>query len=407
MNISDLLKPESVGSLRYGDKMIGIVVKTPEDMKKDNLICCYIPRLMFGLPIDSGDYEKTVSVKTDRLLNTVHKNIGDRSLKMKNYVTVQVAQSNNVLPPKFAKGENVFVNCCDRDLKNLYAEPITLGEVKKRKNDIWTIMCPNFKEYDNSNMNLKNTFGMQINTKDKVISLWTSKEGGEESSEEKGVYYIGINAKEGQMLISDSGKRTITIDTDNDQIIMQNEAETKIEMIDDTINMKGKTLNIDIEDDINITSSKMKRDIDEINTSCDKDTEETDELNIKGNKLSSNYNDTKVESSSYENKTSKWKTDSPISGFTKVLTSDSYSQWSNAGVNPLPTCANISSSGIFTAGNPSIPSMGLAKAQPLISVLLSIAAKVDTIGSIVYCPPTAVSAVTAAMNLITSMNSMG
>ena len=141
MFIPDLLKPESVGSLRYGDKMIGIVVKTPEDLGKDNLICCYIPRLMFGLPIDGGDYEKTVSVDTSRLLNTTNKNIGSKSLKMKNYVTIQVAQTNNVLPPKFARGENVFINCCDSDLKNLYAEPYTLGEVKKRKNDILSNGC--------------------------------------------------------------------------------------------------------------------------------------------------------------------------------------------------------------------------------------------------------------------------
>lgn len=407
MFIPDLLKPESVGSLRYGDKMIGIVVKTPEDLGKDNLICCYIPRLMFGLPIDGGDYEKTVSVDTSRLLNTTNKNIGSKSLKMKNYVTVQVAQTNNVLPPKFARGENIFINCCDSDLKNLYAEPYTLGEVKKRKNDIWTIMCPNFKKYDNSDLNLNNTFGMQINTVDKVVSLWTSKEGGDENSDEKGVYYFGFNAKEGKIILSDSGKRVIQVDTDSDQIILQNEAETKIELLKDTINMSAKTLNIDIEDDINIKSSKMKREIDEIETKGSKDTEEIDELNIKGNNLSSNYNDTKIESSSYENKTSKWKTDSPISGFTKVLTSDSYSQWSNAGVNPLPTCANISNAGIFTAGNPSIPSMALAKAQPLVQILLQLAAKIDVVGACEHCPPTAVAAVSASMGLIPSSNSLG
>lgn len=408
MYIEDLTNPIPQQSLKYGNKMIGLVLKTPEDLEKDNVIGCFIGRLSFGLPIDKGPIENKITVDSSKLLNSVNKTIGKKNCIFKNWVTIQVAQSCNVLTPKFARGENVFIECCDNDLKNLYALPYTLGEVQKRKDDVWTLMCPNLSEFSNAKLTLENTFGIQVNTKDKVLSIWTGKtDGKEDSEEEKGTYYIGINAKEGRILLSDSGKRTITIDTENDQIIALNEAETQIEMAKDTINMKAKHMNIEIEEDINIKSKKMKREIDEINTKSSKDTEETDELEIKGNTLKSNYNDTKIESSSYENKTSKWKTDSPISGFTKVLTSDSFSIWANAGVNPTPTCANISNSGIFTSGYPSTPSMALAKAQPLIAVLNAIAAKVDMIGAVVFCPPTSMAAVAAASPMIPSKSSMG
>jgi len=408
MYIQDLSDPISKPSLLYGNKMLGLVLKSPEDLEKDNVVGVWIGRLNFGLAIDKGAYENKVSIDSSRLLNSVNKKIGKSSCTFKNWVTVQVSQVCGINTPKLARGENVFVECCDNDLKNLYVLPYTLGESQKRKDDVWTVMCPNLSGFSNAKLTLENTFGIQINTKDKILSIWTGKtDGKDDSSNEKGTYYIGINAKEGQILLSDSGKRTITIDSENDQIIALNEAETKIEMAKDTINMVAKHMNIEVEEDINIKSKKMKREIDTIETKCSKDKEETDELEIKGNTLKSNYNDTKVESSSYENKTSKWKTDSPISGFTKVLTADSISIWPNAGMNPLAICANISNAGIFTSGYPSTPSMSLAKAQPLITVLSALASKVDTIGSIVYCPPTSVAAVAAAAPMIPSKSSMG
>lgn len=407
MYVNNLINPTSEPSLLYGNKMLGLVVKTPEDLKKDSVIGVYIPRLSFGLAIDKGAYENKISIDSSKLRNSVNKNIGSKKCTRKNWVTVQVAQSNNIIPPKFARGENVFIDCCDGDLKNLYALPYSLGETRKRQNDIWTVMCPNYSKFSNEELTLDNTFGIQINTKDKVLSIWTGKEDGKKNGPEKGTYYIGINAKEGQILVSDSAKRTITIDTDNDSIDLLNEAESEIEMKKDTITMKAKHLNIEMDTDITIKTKKMKRDIKQIETTCDKDKEETKELEIKGNKLSSNYSNTKIESSSYENKTSKWKTDSPISGFTKVLTANSFSIWGQAGMNPPAICANISSSGIFTSGYPSTPSMALAKAQPLMTVLNAIASKLDAVGAIVYCPPTSVAAVAAAGPMIPSKSSMG
>ena len=408
MYIPNYTNPTSVRSLLLEGKMLGTIVKTPDDTGKDNVVGVYINKLMFGLPISEGPYEKKISIDTSKCLNSVNKNIGKKEITIKNYVTLSIAQSNNVLPPKFARGENVFIETCDMDLKSMYVLPYALGEVNKRKNDKFTVMVPNFKKFDRSVMERNNTFGFELDSKNKIISLWTSKEGADEASKaEKGVYYMAFNAADGAILITDSAKRTIKINTDDDSISIENESETSISLDKDTINMKAKTMNIEVENDINIKSDTLNRDHTEIKTSADKDTEEIDTLNIKGNTLESKYDTTKISSTSYENTTKQWKTDSPISGFTKVLTANSFSIWGQAGVNPLPTCANIDSSGIFHAGNPSIISIGLAKAQPLLIVLQAIAAKVDTIASIVGCPPTSVAAVVAAQQLITSNNSMG
>ena len=395
-------------SLHYDEQTIGLVVKTPEEYGKDNVAGVYIPRLMFGLPISNGLYENTASVSYSKCLNSKNKKIGDSSIKIKNYVTLQITQSNNVIPPKYAKGENVFVGICDRDLKNMYILPYGFGEVNRRKDDIWSVMCPNLTSYSEPQLTLDNTYGIQIDTKNKLISIWTSFEDGKASSaNEKGQYFIGLNPKEGSILISDSGKRTIEINSDEDRITLQNEAMTKIEEVKDTINLKAKHINIEAEEDINVKSDTLNREHTDIKTKSSTNTEETDTLDIKGNEFSCDYNTTKLKSSEYSNETSKAKIDSPISGFSGTLTSKDFSISSLAGEKPLPTSANISNAGIATMGSPNTMSMGLTRAMPLTQCLIAIASKVDAVASAVGCPPSASAAVAAAAPTMVSPSVMG
>ena len=70
MYIENYLNPEPIRSLRYGEKSIGLVVKTPDELEKDNLAGVYIPRYMFGLSVAEGPYEKEISFKTDKIVNS-------------------------------------------------------------------------------------------------------------------------------------------------------------------------------------------------------------------------------------------------------------------------------------------------------------------------------------------------
>ena len=396
MYIDNYIDPKPRRSLLYGEKSIGIVVKTPEELERDNVVGVYIPRFMFGLDNKKGAYEENKSVTTDKILNSKNKSIGSKKFKSKNYLTLPIAQSGCASSSRLVKGENVFIECCDKDIKNLYVLPFSLGDQVRRKDDVFTILIPNFKEWNESPvLNIENTYGLQIDTRSKILSLWTTCEGGGETSDnEKGKYMISINPKEGKILVSDSGKRALTINTDEDSIIEQNEGGCKIEMVKDTINMYApSTINIEADDEINLKSSKLNREHDDIKTSASTDTEETDTLEIKGSKLTSTYDTTKVESKSYENKTNKWKTDSPISGFTKILTANSFSVWGNAGSNPPATAPTFDSKGNLKAGNPSVASLPVTLFMPTSIVLNSIAAKLDGACSALGIPPTAVAAV--------------
>jgi hypothetical protein len=240
------------------------------------------------------------------------------------------------------KGENVFVECCDRDIKNLFVKPSTIGDNSKRKDDVFTILVPNFKEWNESpTLNLENTYGLQINTKTKILSLWTTCEGGDETSDkEKGKYMISINPAEGKVMISDNGKRQWLLNTEEDSITEQNEGGCKIQMIDDTINISApSTINIETTDDdgeIHIKSNKLVREHKNIETTVDEtDKENIKTLEFKGTDISTEYDTTKITSNkTYENKAnSSWKTDSPISGFTKILTADEFDISKNASVS--------------------------------------------------------------------------
>lgn len=401
MYVENYTKPKSTRSLKYDKKTLALVVKDNTETKKDNVIGVYIPRFMFGLPIDKGAYEKDISFDSSKLINSKNKNIGKTSLTVKNYVEIPIAVIPNQKPSRFRKGENVFVDLADNDIKSLYVLPYSLGEENRRKTDIISFLCPNLKN-ELDDITVENSYGIQLDTINQILSLWTTK-----VNDEKSAYMFSINAKEGKILLSDDGKRNILIDTKEDSISLENEEKSKIEMIKDTINIKCKTLNIDVEKDINVTSDELNRKIKKIKTEATSDEEKIDKLEYKGNKLNVNYNTQKIESSSYENKTSKWKVDSPISGFTKILTADSFHIWAMAGINPIPTCANISNAGIASMGNPSIIALPLAKAQPTTICLSAISAVVDTIGCVLGIPPTLVAMVSSMTPVIQSNNSKG
>lgn len=402
MYIDNYINPKPQRSLFFaGEQSLGIVVKTPEELEKDNVVGVYIPRFMFGLPNEQGAFEEDISVDTKLILNSKNKSIGSKSFKSKNYLVLPVAQNGCIVTANLVKGENVFVECCDRDIKNLFVKPSTIGDNSKRKDDVFTILVPNFKEWNESpTLNLDNTYGLQIDTKKKILSLWTTCEGGDETSDkEKGKYMISINSAEGKVMISDNGKRQWMLNTEEDSITAQNEGGCKIQMIDDTINISApSTINIETTNDdgeIHVKSNKLIREHTDIETSADTDKEEIKTLEFKGTDISTEYDTTKITSNkTYENKAkSSWKTDSPVSGFTKILTANEFDISSNAGQKPMPTAPIFDSKGKLKAGNPSASALPVTLFMPTSIVLNAIAAKVDGACSALGIPPTCAAAV--------------
>ena len=401
MYIENYLNPKSTRSLRYAEQTPGLVVKSNAETGKDNVLGVYIPRLMFGLSPSKGAYENTIAFGTSKLLNSKNKSIGGNSLTIRNYVELSIATIPNINTPQFVCGENVMIDFADSDIKSAYILPYSFGDLNRRTTDDVTFMVPNFKK-PGETPSISNTYGFQLNSRDQIISIWCSKNNGEKSD-----YAIIINAAEGKVLVSDSGKRAITIDTEKDNIQIKNEGGSSIDLTKDVIDMVCGTLNIKAKNDINITSTNMKRKVDNISTESTKDEEKIDQLSLKGNTYKREYNKQTVEGSSYEHKTSKWACTSPISGFSGKLTSASYTISSAAGTMPPPTNMTITEAGVGLFGSPNTPSIPVAKALPVISSLLAIAGVVDSLCSIECIPPTLSGVISGITAMMSSSNITG
>jgi hypothetical protein len=137
-------------------------------------------------------------------------------------------------------------------------------------------------------------------------------------------------------------------------------------------------------------TSRIYRKADKIETDATKDYEKVTTFQSKGNSFTMEYNNQKLKGSSHENKTSKFKVDSPISGFSKILTCKSLSISPAAGSFPSGSAPQISSSGVAKFGNP-CSGAGLALGMPTITALTTISTLVDTL-AIMHCLPPILSA---------------
>lgn len=402
MFIADYNNPIGEKSLKYGEKeTIGLVVKNIDDTKKDDVLGVYVPRLMFGLDISQGAYETTESVDMSKLANSKNTSIGSSSVGVQNYVTLPVAKVPNINTPYFRKGENVFIANMDRDIKTMYILPhILANEKNKRKTDRFAIIVNNYKKDSREAPTLANTYGLVIDSVKEIITIWTSK-----NNKEKGDYTFSINAKEGKFLFSDSGKRTLEMDTEEDRWTMLNDANSKIEMVKDVINMEAGTLNIKIKNDINIESETMDRQIKtSIKTNSPKDEEHIDDISFDGNTWKTDYSSMTNKSNTLTNKTMKYVTYAPIASFSELLTTKEFSISPVPGVEPPSNMAHIDSQGVWKMGNGA--AINLARAQPVEAAILQIAQEVDTIATHVDVPPTLTSTVATLMRPMASQNAL-
>jgi hypothetical protein len=401
MYIDDYSHPSVSPTLHYAEQTHALIVKTNTELEKDNVLGVYIPKLMFGLPIKNGAYENTISIGTDKIINSKNKKIGSTTLKTKNYVVLPVSMNPNINMPKYVNGENVIVDFADKDIKSAYILPYSFGDTNRRKTDIITLFVNNFAE-EGESPDTHNIYALQLDTKNQVASIFTSDTNGE-----KGVYTFAINGKDGSVLISDSGKRKIQIKTDDDSITMINEARSEITMIDTVINMKADILNIDMVSEINMRTNKITRIANTIESTAIQDNENIVSLFLKGNVYDLQYNMQTLKGTSHENTTCMFRVVSPISGFSGILTSAMFAIHSSAGSFPTPTSPTITTAGIAMFGTPSPAALPLALAPYTISALSMISAMVDGLCALHCIPPSLVEAVGKLGQSITSKWVMG
>ena len=275
-----------LGSNRNRDT-VGIVIKTAEENKNKPILGLYIPKLMLGYDLgnDIKAIDASISIKGKKCLNE-NKSFWKDSVMIKNYIQVRPFLNQNQTMPLYTKGDKVIVTVIDDDIKTLAFLPYSINRLGQRAVDIMQMAVPaNPKE--NTALDEDNTYFIKLDSKAKIIVLSTSKKNGEACSQT-----FGMDAENGQIVITDNQKRSWLLDTQKDTIttktsgssIEQNASTVNVEC--ETMNIKAKTqLTIDA-DTMEITTSTIKSEGKDVSYKYDnfKQTSDSGEFNVETEK---------------------------------------------------------------------------------------------------------------------------
>lgn len=370
---------------------VGIIVKTAEELK-ENRYGVYINRLMSGTYLKEP-YEEKVKLDSSKCLNSVNKKIGDTEVTSSNFIVLSMFNVYNLSMPRLIKGERVSIGMIDQDIKSIYIRPFYRDQVKNRPTDTLEMYVPASGNYDGADMDDTNKYYLRMDSVSKTVRLHMS-DGNNEVSQ----YDLIFDGTNGNISLTD-GKRSITINTKNDEIFMVNENNSMISLRKDTIDISTGKFYLKAKDSITIESPKKEETIkDSYHIKTDKYEGEMKNYSIKGDKMVEEYDTVKIDN------TKKRELTCPktiVKGLVSV------SDWINAngGISfggpkdraPMPTVPQISKSGNMTLSGPS--SYMLTKLPPLLQVLTQIGIKLDTVGAspVVGAMPPTIAALVASM----------
>lgn len=293
-----------LGSDRNKDT-VGIVLKTQEDNNGEPLLGLYIPKLMLGYDLTDKPEanEVSISIKGDKCINE-DKSFWKSSVMIKNYIQVSPYLNQNQSMPLYTKGDKVIVTIVDNDIKTLAFLPYSINRLGQRAVDILQMSVP-ANPNENTALDEDNTYFLKLDSKAKVIILATSKNNGEACAQT-----IGLDAENGQIVITDNDERSWILDTQNDSVTTKTSGST-IEQTADVINLTADTLNIKTDtkiametDTLEITADTIKSkasdttyEYDNFKQTSDTGTYEIDTEKHSGNSMS-------IKESTYHNDTS-------------------------------------------------------------------------------------------------------
>lgn len=256
---------------------VGIVMKTAEELGFPGL-GVFIPKFMLGYQLKQSEKakEETVTVNTSKCVNA--KSIGtvtEKSLTLKNYITVRPLLNQNQFMPNYVVGDKVIIKVIDNDLKTLMFYPYSINRLGQRATDKLLMVVPANKD-ENTALSEDNTYFLKLDSANKILEITANNVNGETCKQT-----VLLNPGEGTITITDNKKLIWTMDTKNDTISMQTSGSS-IEMKSDVIDIKADTLNINMESEVNI---------------------KTDTLSIDGETIKSKGSDVSLEYDNFKQKT--------------------------------------------------------------------------------------------------------
>lgn len=227
---------------------IGIVIKTSKELDGRPLLGLVIPKFMMGYSFKNGDKatDTTIPIDTSKFVNS-EKCFGflSNDVNIKNYILVRPYLNQNQSMSDYVIGDKVIVTMIDQDIKTMAFLPYSINRLGQRATDKLMFSVPG-----NPNQNVAltedNTYFFKMDSGEKVLILGTSKENGEVSR-----YTIGIDAENGQVMITDNEDLSWVLDTKNDSVITKTSG-TEINQTSDKIELKADTINLTADSKVKI-----------------------------------------------------------------------------------------------------------------------------------------------------------
>ncbi len=346
---------------------VGIVMKTAEQLGFPGL-GVFIPKFMLGYSLKSGDKAKdeTVSISSSKCVNSSDNNCSiQSSAVLKNYIVVRPLLNQNQFMPEYVVGDKVIIKIIDNDIKTLLFYPYSINRLGQRATDKLIMLVPANKK-ENTALSEDNSYFVKLDSSNKLVEIIATNVNGETCKQT-----IQLDAGNGIITITDNNKLSWTMDTKKDTITSKTSGSS-IEQSADVITIKGDTLNIEMDSEVNIKTDTENNEAETIKSKGSDVTYEYDNYEQTSDAGKFSIRDEQHEVTSVAFKGSTFHVDCPINGFNGPVIESGYT---------IGACPNINSPVVPSAGqaNSSLTSsdpaaMPLVKGPQLLSLLAIIGA---------------------------------
>ena len=373
MKIIDSYKNKiGLGSDRNRDT-IGIVIKTVEENNNKPVLGLYIPKLMLGYEFNGNNVkaeDASISIKGSKCLNE-NKSFWNDSVMIKNYIQVRPFLNQNQSMPLYTKGDKVIVTLVDNDIKTLAFLPYSINRLGQRAVDILQMAVPaNPKE--NTALDEDNTYFIKLDSKAKIIILSTSKKNGEACAQT-----FGMDAENGQIVITDNQDRSWLLDTQNDSVTTKTSGTT-VEQNADVINVDCDTMNVKAETKITVKTDTMEIECDTIKSKGSDVTYEYDNFEQKSDSGKWNVENEEHKGTSMEISESTYHSDADLIGLNGTVIFPVFHIGKVPNINtPVPPINGISGSDGSMTLQTDPAGVPVVKFPQLMACLTQIAAAAD------------------------------
>lgn len=346
---------------------VGIVMKTADQLGFPGL-GVFIPKFMLGYSLKSGDKAKdeTVSISSSKCVNSSDNNsLIQSSAVLKNYIVVRPLLNQNQFMPEYVVGDKVIVKIIDNDVKTLLFYPYSINRLGQRATDKLIMLVPANKK-ENTALSEDNSYFIKLDSSNKLVEIIATNVNGETCKQT-----IQLDAGNGLITITDNNKLSWTMDTKKDTITSKTSGSS-IEQSADVITIKGDTLNIEMDSEVNIKTDTENNEAETIKSKGTDVTYEYDNYEQTSDAGKFSIRDEQHEITSVAFKGSTFHVDCSTNGFNGPVIESGYTIGTCPNINtPVVPSAGQANSSLTTSDPAAMP---LVKGPQLLSLLAIIGA---------------------------------